>query len=92
MVRALVEVKRGSTHRAVLGLFVFLDFGLVFQVGLARTKTDSLNLCFSEADFLPRSATSLLLAMCARLKRRHDAFAYGGEKNLRHYSRRMPEL
>ena len=38
MVRALVEVKPIGCHRAEL---ILLDLGLVFQVGLARTKRDS---------------------------------------------------
>ena len=37
-VRALVDVKPIGCHRAELML---LDLGLVFQVGLARTKRDS---------------------------------------------------
>ena len=41
LVRALVELKPNGNHRAELVLFVFLDLGLVFQVGLARMKSDS---------------------------------------------------
>jgi len=36
-----VGLKSIGNHRAELELFVFLEFGLVFQVGLARTGTDS---------------------------------------------------
>ena len=41
MVRALVGLKPIGSHHAELVLFVFFEFGPVFQVGLARTKTDS---------------------------------------------------
>jgi len=41
LVRALVELKPNGNHHAELMLFVFLDLGLVFQVGLARAKSDS---------------------------------------------------
>ena len=76
LVRALVELKPNGNHRAELVLFALLDLGLVFQVGLARTKRDR---DFSEADLLPRSDASLLLAMRANSERRRDAFGWRSE-------------
>ena len=56
MVRALVGLKPSGNRRAELVLFVFLDFGLVFQVRLARTGTDSVlfrgRLAFEERGLL----------------------------------------
>ena len=46
--------------------------------------------CSSRPDVLPMSAASLLLAMCTDLERRHDGCR--SEKDLRNYSRRMPEV
>jgi len=40
MVRALVELKPIGNHRAELGLFVFFESGLVFQVRLACSNED----------------------------------------------------
>jgi len=73
LVRALVELKPKGNHRAELML---LDLGLVFQVGLARTKRDS---GLFTGCLLARSDAFLLLAKSVTSERRHDAFGWKGE-------------
>jgi len=54
-----VDLKPSGNHHAEFVLFVLLELDLVFQVGLARTKTDSV---LSGTDPLSRSTASLFLA------------------------------
>jgi len=48
---------------------------LYFKLG----SLERLILCSSWADLLPRSAASSLLAMCASLEQRSDAFSFRSE-------------
>ena len=86
MVRALVGLKPIGSHHAELVLFVFFEFGLVFQVGFARTKTDSA--LSGRPAFEKRCIFALghvhRLGTKARWLPKREAS--------RHYSRRMPEL
>jgi len=64
-----------------------LNLVLYFKLGSLGRR---LIPCSSRPDVLPSSAASLLLAMCTDLERRHNGCR--SEKDLRGYSRRMPEL
>ena len=89
MVRALVTVKRGSTYRAVLGLFVFFEFGLVLQVELARTKADFM---LSKARRTSQKHFVFALGQVHKAGTKARRLLVAEARGTWNYSRRMPEL